>query len=113
MIEGSILRGLPASVRASLLNSSDSEQEMFVEEYRRRKKSIGVGYILWILLGLHFGYLHKWGLQILFWITLGGALIWWLISLFTIPSMVTNYNKDVAVEVLRNQKIIMGAQPQP
>ena len=113
MIESSIFRSLPVAVQASLTNSSDSEQEMFVEEYKRRKKSIGVAYLLWILFGLHFGYLHKWGLQILFWITFGGVFIWWIINLFAIPSMVKNYNKDIAIDVLRSQKIIIGSNSQP
>ena len=108
MIEESILRNLPTSVQASLANSTDFEQSMFVEEYKRRKKSIGMAYFCWLALGLHFGYLHKWGVQFCFWITIGGAFLWWLVSLFTIPSMVKDYNRDVAVEVMRSQKIIAG-----
>ena len=104
------MQRLPSAVQASLSNMTDLEQAMFVEEYKRRKKSIGTAYLCWLVLGLDYGYLHKWGLQFFFWITLGGMFIWWLINFFTIPSMVRNYNKDIAVDVLRSQKIIMGSK---
>ena len=106
MVEESIMRQLPVAVQAALFKMADYEQSMFVEEYKRRKKSIGFAYFLWVVLGLNYGYLHKWGLQFCFWITLGGVLIWWLVSLFMIPKMVKDYNRDIAVDVMRSQKIL-------
>ena len=44
------------------------------------------------ILGAHYAYLGKWGLQFLFWITLGGLGIWALIDLFLIPGKVAAYN---------------------
>lgn len=58
-------------------------------------KSTGVAYLFWFLLGAHYAYLGKWGLQILFWITLGGLGLWWIIDLFTMPGKVNNYNSDI------------------
>ena len=85
MVEESIMRQLPVAVQAALFKMADYEQSMFVEEYKRRKKSIGFA---------------------CFWITLGGVLIWWLVSLFMIPKMVKDYNRDIAVDVMRSQKIL-------
>ena len=62
-------------------------------------------YIFW-LFGLHYAYLSKWGLQILYWLTLGGLSLWAVIDIFRIPSMVANHNKDVAVDIMRNLKAI-------
>jgi len=97
---------LPAMVRNELVKLPPQKQEEFIEEYRRKAKSVGIAYILWLLLGWHYVYLRKWGIQILFWLTLGGLFIWWLIDAFRIPGMIRDYNKDVAVDVLRNLKAI-------
>lgn len=59
-------------------------------------KSTGVAYLLFFLLfGTHYAYLGKWGLQILFWITLGGFGFWAFFDLFTIPGKVERYNANI------------------
>lgn len=106
LIPASIADNLPAMVRNELAKLAAQKQEEFVEEYRRKAKSIGIAYVLWFLLGWHYVYLRNWGVQILFWLTLGGLFVWWFIDLFRVPGLVHNYNKDVATDVLRNLKAI-------
>lgn len=106
LIPQSLLGTLPAMVRTELAQLSASRQEEFLEEYRRRKKSVGVAYLLWFVVGLQYGYLGRWGLQVVYWITAGGVGIWALVLLFFIPSLVRNYNKDVSIEVLRHLQAI-------
>ncbi len=110
LIPISIADNLPAMVRNELVKLPAQKQEEFIEEYRRKEKSVGIGYILWLLpllpFGWHYAYLRKWGIQILFWLTFGGLFIWWLIDAFRIPLMIRDYNKDIAVDVLRNLKSI-------
>jgi len=108
LIPQSISDNLPAMVRNELTKLPAQKQEEFLEEYRRKAKSTGVAYTLWLLLGLHYAYLRKWGLQILFWLTGGGFFIWWLVDLFRIPAMIRDYNKDVATDIFRNLKSISG-----
>lgn len=108
LIPGSIFDNLPAMVRNEVVKLPPQKQEEFVEEYRRKAKSTGPAYLLWLFLGWHYVYLRKWGIQILFWVTLGGLFVWWLIDLFRIPGMVMDYNKDVSVDVLRNLKVLGG-----
>ncbi len=105
-LSNSIVGNLPAMVRNELAKLSSQKQEEFLEEYERKEKSIFVGYILWLLLGWHYAYQKKWGIQILFWITGGGLFIWWLIDIFRVPGMINNYNKDKAIEVMRNLQSI-------
>lgn len=105
LVPPSIVDNLPAMVRSELANQT---QEEFIEEYRRKAKSSGVAYILWLLLGWHYVYLRKWGIQILFWLTFGGFFIWWLVNFFRIPGLIRDHNKDVSVDVLRNLKSIAG-----
>ncbi len=108
LVPASIADSLPAMVRNELANLSAQKQEEFVEEYKRKAKSTGAAYVLWLLLGWHYVYLRKWGIQILFWLTAGGFLIWWIVDLFRIPGLIRDYNKDIAVDVLRNLKTIGG-----
>lgn len=104
-VPASILNELPAMVRNGLAKMSPTQQEEFVEEYRRKAKSVGVAYLfLLIILAMHYGYLGKWGLQIVFWLTCGGFFVWWIIDIFRLPSLVKDYNKDAATDVMRNLK---------
>lgn len=98
---------LPNIVRTELANTPADKQQMFVEEYNRKKKSIGLAYFFLIIcLGMPYGYLGKWGLQLVYWFTGAGFGIWFLVLLFTLPKMVNNYNKDVAIDTLRNIKVL-------
>lgn len=55
-------------------------------------KTVGTGYLFFLLVGAHYAYLGRWVLQILFWFTLGGFLLWAFIDLFLIPSKVHKHN---------------------
>ncbi len=104
-ISASIADNLPSMVKNELAKMSAQKQEEFVEEYKRKAKSLGIAYLfLIIVLAMHYGYLGKWGLQIVFWLTGGGFLIWWFIDLFRLPGLVKNYNKDIASDTMRNLK---------
>ena len=104
-IPSSIADSLPAMVRNELSKLSAGKQEEFLEEYKRKSKSVGLAYLfLIVILAMHYGYLGKWGLQIVFWVTMAGFGVWWFIDLFRTYGMVENYNKDVASEVIRNLK---------
>lgn len=104
-IPSSIADNLPAMVRNELSKISAQKQEEFLEEFTRKKKSIGLGYLLWII-GWHYAYQKKWGIQILFLITFGGAFFWWFIDVFRIGTMIRDFNKDMAVDTLRNLRAI-------
>lgn len=86
------------------LNSG--QQRVFIEEFERRKKSVGVSYLLWFLLGWHYAYLKKWGWLALYILTVGGVFIWAIIDLFRIPKIVEQYNNDLALEILRDISIM-------
>lgn len=48
------LNELPSIVKAELLKMPEEKIELFVEEYKRKKKSLVVAYIFWLLFGLHY-----------------------------------------------------------
>jgi len=67
-------------------------------------KSTGIAYLFWFILGAHYAYLGKWGIQVLFWITLGGLGIWMIIDLFLIPGKVEAYNAYIFEELDKIEK---------
>ena len=105
-VSPSLANDLPAMVRNELVKLPNQKQDEFFEEYNRKQKSVLLGYVLFFLLGAHYAYQKKWGLQILFWFTGGGVFIWWLIDAFRLPSMIGNYNKDKAVDTMKNLQAI-------
>jgi hypothetical protein len=64
-----------------------------------KMRSTGMAYVCWFILGIHYGYLGKWGLQIAYWLTCGGLGIWAIIDLFLIPGKVDAYNLEIAREI--------------
>mgnify|MGYP001564846229 CR=1 FL=1 len=62
-------------------------------------KSTGTAYLLWFFLGAYYAYLGKWGIQILYWITLGGLGIWALIDLFTMSGKVNRHNATIFQQI--------------
>ena len=67
-------------------------------------KSTGTAYLFWFLLGAHYAYLGKWGIQILYWITLGGLGFWALIDLFLMSSKVNAHNAVIFAQLEKLEK---------
>ncbi len=76
-------------------------------------RSVGIAYILFFLVGGHYAYLNKWGYQILFWITLGGIGIWWLIDLFNLSKYVQRHNSYIFEDLARLDRIERGGDDFP
>jgi hypothetical protein len=78
-------------------------------------KKTSTAQLLW-LIGSHYAYLDKWGVQFLYWATLGGFLLWAFADIFRIPSMVIEYNRRVAPGLLRQaiaSRLAGGGVSQP
>lgn len=92
---------VPAKLRDDLRALSPQKQHEFVEAYNRKARSTAAAYFLCLLVGGHYAYVGRWGIQILFWVSLGGLLIWWVVDLFRIPAMIRQYNELVARDIMR------------
>lgn len=102
----SATKHFPLFVKTALKSMTSNQQEDFFDEYNIRARSVPVAYLAHILLFTQYGYLEKWCWQVLFWITLGGYGFWWVAMLFVIPSMVHEYNNDIAINLLKEMKSI-------
>lgn len=109
VIEPSIADILPSMVKETLAKMSVSQQQQFVEEYKRKKKSTGVAYFFLLLcLGMPYGYLGKWGLQFAYWFCLliFVGFFWALYLLFALPGLVRDVNRDIATQIVRDLKVM-------
>ena len=107
LIKSSIADILPAMVKTDLAKLPEEKQAAFVEEFERKKKSVGMAYFfLLICLGMPYGYLGCWGMQWVYWFTGAGCGLWFFYLLFTLAGKVKDYNRDVAVGVMRDLKIM-------
>ncbi len=62
-------------------------------------------WLLFIFLGWSYGSLRKIGLQILFYLTLGGLGVWMLIRFFTLGSAIRAYNNTVYIRHGLNEMV--------
>ncbi|MGF1534144.1 MAG: hypothetical protein ACFCUI_10595 [Bernardetiaceae bacterium] len=96
---------LPLSIIDRLTELSPEAQLEFYEEYTRRSRSEVAGFLLHFFFGLRYGYLDKWLLQVLAWLSwgfMGIGMVWWVVDFFRIPGLVKNHNKKVARNILKN-----------
>ena len=67
--------------------------------YSNRKANPTLIWLLFLFLGWSYGSLGKIGIQILYYITIGGLGLWTLIRLFTLQGAIRDYNKKIAMEL--------------
>jgi len=98
------LSGIPKYILESVNKLPSEQKEKFWAEYNNNSKKLLTAYLLW-LIGFHYLYFNRFGTQFLYIITLGGFLIWALLDFIFMPKTISEYNKKVAQEALRNAKI--------
>jgi hypothetical protein len=97
---------LPSTVKSALSKMSAEQQSLFYDEYKRKSKNLGVLMALAILFPIQLFLLGKTGLGILFFCTLGGMGVWFVIEVIMTPKRVKEYNADVATTIVRDMKIM-------
>jgi len=97
---------LPTAVEAAQAKLDPEMRNAFVHDYVKRRNSLLVAYITWLLLGWHYLYLGTIGLQFAFWFTAGGLFIWWFLDLFRMPGVVARHNEDVARELMTQYRMM-------
>ena len=107
-----MIPGLPIAVNAAISRLDAEQQSAFIHEYGRRSRDTFTAYLL-SLLFLQYAYVGRIGITILIWVlsflsagVIG--LIWFIVDLFRIPGIVARRNTEVAIEVLRDIKMLGG-----
>ncbi len=97
---------LSPTMRAALAAMPAANQRAFRRDLRRRGKSTLVAYIAWLLLGWHYLYMGRIGMQFAFWFTGGFLVIGWVLDFFRVPGMVARHNEDVARALMVEHKAL-------
>jgi hypothetical protein len=102
---------LPSSARAALQTLSPEAQRDFQRDYGRRSKSLLFAYLAWFLLGWHYLYMGRIGMQFAFWFTLGFLIVGWFVDFFRLPGMIRRMNEDTARALLGDYKTMHQQAP--
>jgi hypothetical protein len=97
---------LPKSLIPAFENLSPEAKSSVLRDFAQRRKSKVFAYLAWFLLGWHYLYLKRVGLQIAFWITAGGFFVWWIIDLFRVSGLVDRMNEDTARKLMIDHKAL-------
>ena len=86
------------------------EQQENLMIYESSKLNSTVTWLLYLFFGWSYGSMGKVGMQILFYITIGGFGIWALIRLFTLNGAIKEYNRKKAIlaNLSNRQMVAMG-----
>ena len=78
--------------------------------YEATKLNSTVIWLLFLFLGWSYGSMDKVGMQILYYVTLGGFGFWALVRLFTLNGAIKEYNRKKAIlaNLSSKQMIAMG-----
>jgi hypothetical protein len=87
--------------------TNDSSRILLAQNQFANKTTV---WLLFLFFGWSYGSLGKIGIQILFYITLGGFGVWTLIRLFTLNGAIKKYNKNICLRVglSANEMLILG-----
>lgn len=96
----------PPSVRAAFNGLDKAQQKAFQKEYSVRARSLTTAYVAWLLLGWHYLYLGKVGMQFAFWFTFGFLIVGWFVDFFRVPGMVRRANEDIARELMTQHRLL-------
>lgn len=77
----------------------DQKKQMFFTQFSGSQKKISTGYLLW-LIGCHYFYVGKAGVNIVYWLTFSGLGIWGIIDLFRMKSIIHEANDEAAMRIV-------------
>lgn len=91
----------------ALLNGLTDEQKNYVlTKKASNEKKLSTAYLCWFLFGVHYFYLDKPIKNIIYILTGGGFIIWAVICLFTMKSLVNNYNNKKLAQYIEEAKVL-------
>jgi len=97
-----VIDGIPEKARPALMEMSDTQKASFLSEYDRRKRSTGLMILLAIFFPIQLFFLGRVGLGILFLLTMGGLVVWYVIEWFLTPGRVRKYNQSLALQIVQD-----------
>ena len=107
-VTDSVADELPSTVKTALSKIEENQQQQFEEDYKRKRRSPGVMLALAILFPIQHFLEGKVGLGILYWLSLGGLGVWYVIDAVLIWGRTKRHNEETGKNILRDMKIMNG-----
>jgi len=101
-----IQKQIPDAVLRKLAGMDESAQLAFSEEFKRKKKSPALAFWLLLPCGMHYAYVGRVWLTLIFLISFGGFGLWWVIDMLRVCGMVREHNRSIAIQVLRDIQVL-------
>jgi len=92
-----IINELEEFLSSKFRRLSATKKTELVKEYKKRRKGDAI-FVFWFF-SFHYAYVGKWKRFFVFFFTLGGLCVWWLIDLFKLDTILKEYNKKKAEEL--------------
>ncbi len=83
-----------------MLQSLPDNKKNYVLSRQNEFKQTNTAYILWFLFGVHYFYLGRPFINILYWLTGAGLGVWAILDLFRIPKLIRDYNEKALQRIL-------------
>ena len=94
------MRELEGFLSSKYRTLSNARKEELLNIYSKKRKTQVIT-IFW-LFGFHYAYVGRWKLFFLYFFTIQGLLLWWIIDLFRLDTILEKYNKKKAEELFEN-----------
>ncbi len=100
-LDPSLVGSLSPIIKFELAKLSKEKQLKFQKKYLEKRRPLLFAYICLLFFpGTHYAFLGNWPMQILFWITLGGGMMWWLFDIYRLKALVHNTNLNIQKKIL-------------
>lgn len=86
--------------KALTFEQQDRLKELLAEQRKETKKA----YLFLSLWGSHWAYLGRWKTQAVFWCTIGGLFVWWIVDMFVLFEHVNYENNKLAEKLIEQVK---------
>lgn len=107
ILNAGFTRCLNQRVKYELGKICPQDQIKFQELYLERRKSETLAIICVLFFPCtHYAFLGKWQMQVLFWLTLGGGLVWWIYDIFRIKKLVKKCNTEIQNKIMLELKSV-------
>lgn len=91
---------------AALQGLTEKQKSHVLMAYEQRAKKTSTAYIAWFVLGVHYFYLGKPLLNILYWCTFGGLWLWAIVDAFRMSSLVRSVNAQIVERLVQEARLL-------
>ncbi|MFA8442244.1 hypothetical protein [Yoonia sp.] len=106
VVKNSLIKSLPSSVTNALGKMPEEQQAVFEDEYQKKRRNTVLYVLLAVFLPIQFFLEGRVVTGLIFWFTLGGLGIWYVIEILTVAGRTKTHNEEEAKRLIRDMNIM-------